>query len=634
MGRLVSVRKLLPVLPVLLVMAVLLGGSVASAQYGGLWTYTTASNASGAVGESVTLTATVSAWGYGGFFPVPNATVTFRVVTGWVYGWPQFGATIGTAQTSAGGVAQISYNVPALGTMQYAAVYGGAFGYMSSQGYGTVTGTAVATSLDAVDVSGYIGGTVQLSATLTALGAPLAGRTIDFTCGAFTDSAVTGADGVATVDMPVTFVGDQDYTATFAGSAGYLGSSDTATVTGLLNPTGLVADDVSGNVGQTVPLTATLTGNGAPIAGATIDFSVEGWTASATTDAAGIATVPYTIMSMGDKTLEASYAGSGFWAPATDDATVSVYNNVTTIGLFLSQNPINAGDTTVATVVDKNGNIITAVANVYIQAGAGGSWAGNVYSSQKVGTWVVTATYGPLGDTENLVVNRGAVADVQISPDVSTIASNQTQTYTVQASDGQGNSWAPDAADVTWTTDGAGAFAGNTYTPDAADEGSTLDNYATVGGVDSNHAALTVNPAGGAGLILAWDKDDQNFYLCSNPADPQSAGAAGLISGAANGTFTVNGVQVTVTGSTNNRTVSVNNTAGIANTLQVRWYVRSGAVSQAYAYSTIANVKNNATFTSGRTFIDGQYKTGFWGVTHALDAADPTSITYGATQQP
>ncbi len=397
--------------------------------------------------------------------------------------------------------------------------------------------------------------------------------------------------------------------------------------------TTLVAEDVSGNVGQTVQLSATLTAYGTPVPGQTIAFTEGAWSASAVTDAGGVAQVSYTIMSTGDKTYTADFAGSAALQPSSDDGTISAYNNVTGIGLFLSHNPVDAGDTTVATVVDKNGNIITAVANVYIQAGAGGSWAGNVYSSQKVGTWVVTATYGPLGDTENLVVNRGAVADVQISPDASTIASNQTQTYTVQASDGQGNTWAPDAAEVTWTTDGAGSFLGNTYTPDAADEGATVDNYATVDGVDSNHAALTVNPASGAGLILAWDKDDQNFYLCSNPADPQSADVAGLIP-AANGAYTVNGVCVTVSGYAGNRSVTINNSHHVVNTLQVRWYLRGGAVSQAYMYSTIGTTKLTASYRSLKTYVDGQYKTGFWGLIHTPDAPDPTSITYGASEQP
>jgi hypothetical protein len=37
--------------------------------------------------------------------------------------------------------------------------------------------------------------------------------------------------------------------------------------------------------------------------------------------------------------------------------------------------------------------------------------------------------------------------------------------------------------------------------------------------------------------------------------------------------------------------------------------------------------------TTGRTLVDGPYKTGFWGLTHALDAVDPTSITYGSAEQ-
>ena len=230
--------------------------------------------------------------------------------------------------------------------------------------------------------------------------------------------------------------------------------------------TELVAADVSGNVGQTVQLSATLTAGGVPVGGKTVDFQVDGVPAgSATTDQSGVARVAHTILSMGDKVIGAGFAGDGTYLPSEDAANLAVYN------------------------------------------------------------------------------------------------------------------------------------------------------------------------AGGAGLILAWDKDDCNFYLCADPADPQAAGDSGRIPAAANGTFTVNGVSVTVRGSTSNLTVSVNNAAGITNALRVRWYARGGVVSQAYAYSTIANEKRNATFTSGRTFVDGQYKTGFWGLTHAVDGVDPASIAYGAVQQ-
>ena len=489
---------------------------------------------------------------------------------------------------------------------------------------------APAAQIVAQDVSGHVGETVSLTATLAGGASPLAGQLIAFAVGAWSASAITGADGVASVSYAIVSAGDQAVTATFAGNADWAPATDDATLTGILNPTTLVATDVSGNVGQTVQLSATLTDGTNPLDGETVDFTIGAWSASATTDGSGVAAVSYTIPAMGDKTIEVSYAGTAYWAPSADEATLSVYNNVTGVGLFLSANPVTAGQATTATVVDQAGNIITDKCVLQIQSGAGGSWAGQVYTSAKVGTWTVTANYGPLGDTADLVVTPGAVTAVDISPDAATITAAGAQSYTVQVSDGCGNTRVPEPAEITWTHDGAGGFSGNTYTADAADAGKTLDIQATVAGVQSDRSALTVTAAGGAGLVLAWDKDTCGFYLCANPADPQTGAPIPGV----NGGYVVNGVAVLVSGSTGNRTVAVQSTSGPSNTLQVRWYVRGGVVSNAYMYSTIDGVRKTASYGSGRTFVDGSYKVGFFSLTHTLDAADPATITYGAMQQP
>ncbi len=402
--------------------------------------------------------------------------------------------------------------------------------------------------------------------------------------------------------------------------------------------TAIAVTNAAGKRGQTVQLQAKLTAGGANLAGMSLAFWLDGTElGGAVTDAAGIARLTYTIdaaATVGGHDLLALFGGDATYKPALGEGTLTVEPATATgISLTLDVNPVDAGGLVTATVMGDNGVDYTAVAGYAIQPGAGGSWAGNVYTSSKAGTWTVQATYGPLGDTAELEVTSGAVASVAISPADATIAVGDTLTYTVEASDAQGNTWTPTVAAAAWTANGTltGTFDdANTFTATGAGTGTVS---CEVDGIVGNAAALTVNAAGGAGLILAWDKDDQNFYLCGNPADPQSAGAAGLISGAANGTFLVGGVTVIVTGSTNNRTVTVYNDAGIQNTLQVRWYVRSGKVSQAYLYSTIAGVTKTATFSSVRTFVDGQYKTGFWGLTHTLDAVNPTSITYGSTEQ-
>ena len=44
-----------------------------------------------------------------------------------------------------------------------------------------------------------------------------------------------------------------------------------------------------------------------------------------------------------------------------------------------------------------------------IQSGAGGSWAANVYTSEKAGTWTVTGTYSSKSDTATLTVNAASL---------------------------------------------------------------------------------------------------------------------------------------------------------------------------------------------------------------------------------
>jgi len=72
-----------------------------------------------------------------------------------------------------------------------------------------------------------------------------------------------------------------------------------------------------------------------------------------------------------------------------------------------------------------------------------------------------------------------------------------------------------------------------------------------------------------------------------------------------------------------------------SNSLQVRWYLRSGSVDRCYSYSTINGTTHTAVFTQGRTSIDGaRAQIGFFGLAHNLNADPPTGITYSVVQQP
>src|SRR5262249_35355146 len=117
------------------------------------------------------------------------------------------GTSVGSATTNGSGVATLS-NVSlsgiAAGTYPNGVSAAFAGQGLSSGAPGsntlTVTGSAASTRLATATASGTYGGTGNLSATLTASGSPVSGKTIAFTLnGNSVGSAVTNASGVATL---------------------------------------------------------------------------------------------------------------------------------------------------------------------------------------------------------------------------------------------------------------------------------------------------------------------------------------------------------------------------------------------------------------------------------------------------
>lgn len=112
-------------------------------------------------------------------------------------------------------------------------------------------------------------------------------------------------------------------------------------------------------------------------------------------------------------TLSSGTAGitaqSGAIVSNTVDITVSQSEGGTQ-ALIITCTPstINAGETSTCTAQLNNSGIITNVTDEVsfsIQSSAGGSWSGNVYTSQNIGSWTVTASYGELEGTTGITVN-------------------------------------------------------------------------------------------------------------------------------------------------------------------------------------------------------------------------------------
>jgi len=143
-----------------------------------------------------------------------------------------------------------------------------------------------------------------------------------------------------------------------------------------------------------------------------------------------------------------------------------------------------------------NGWDATAEGVFAIEAGAGGSWVDNTYTSAQAGTWTVTATVESAVGTASLVVDHATAEAVSLSPDPHTLVAGQTVTYTVVASDAFGNPWDATAEAIFAIEAGAGGdWADNAYTGEFAGAWAvtaTVDSAYEMASLVVDHAAAEV----------------------------------------------------------------------------------------------------------------------------------------------
>jgi subtilisin-like proprotein convertase family protein len=191
----------------------------------------------------------------------------------------------------------------------------------------------VSTSLAMPDKSGFVGGSVQLSATLTQTtpGTALAGKTIAFTVdGASAGTAVTDAAGVATLAYAIpadAVAGARPMSASFAGDGTLAPADATATLTAAKAASALYLPDRSGVITTTIALKAYLRriSDSAKLAGRTVDFAVAGTSVgSAVTSVDGEAALLWTITAgAATRTLGGSFAGDAMFLPCAGSATLT-----------------------------------------------------------------------------------------------------------------------------------------------------------------------------------------------------------------------------------------------------------------------------------------------------------------------
>ena len=182
------------------------------------------------------------------------------------------------------------------------------------------------TSVVVSPVSGDNGDKVTLTATLTDThnSVPVANELVNFSVnGVSVGSGTTNSIGVATYQYTITQTsGTYLVNATFAGDSTYATSNGTNNLMVGLLPTSVVVNPVSGDKGDKVTLTATLTDthNSVPVANELVNFSVNGVSVgSGTTNSLGVATYQYTItQTSGTYLVNATFAGDSTYATSME----------------------------------------------------------------------------------------------------------------------------------------------------------------------------------------------------------------------------------------------------------------------------------------------------------------------------
>jgi hypothetical protein len=182
--------------------------------------------------------------------------------------------------------------------------------------------------------------TTTLVATLTNSSAPLSGKTMSLSLGANACTATTNASGVATCTVTNPSGSSATYTASFAGDAGYAGSSDTKTVP-LLAPSaitflGVFAADYHDPALLSVFLRSA--DNKHLLANERVTITVGTQSCVATTNFLGLAACWISItQAPGSYVVTSTFAGDAAYAGSTDTDSFQVTREETSIDVLTPQ---------------------------------------------------------------------------------------------------------------------------------------------------------------------------------------------------------------------------------------------------------------------------------------------------------
>ena len=162
---------------------------------------------------------------------------------------------------------------------------------------------------------------------------------------------------------------------------------------------------------------------------------------------------------------------TGIYSGLSSTASVTVNHAPAasiTVGPTSGSIVAGSSETFTATASDVYGNTwdVTSSTVWTIDAGAGGSLSGNVFTSELAGVWSVTGTFGSLSKSVFLTVTHASAVGTQISPYGATIAAGSNEAFTTTAVDTFGNTWdVTNLASYSISSGAGGSWSANIYAP-------------------------------------------------------------------------------------------------------------------------------------------------------------------------
>jgi hypothetical protein len=239
--------------------------------------------------------------------------------------------TIGIG-TIANGVATLNISNLTVGTDNLTAAYSGDVNFVASTGTATeiVTGTPTTTSLAAAPNPAFLSQTVTLTATVSSAGSGSSATpagTSTFYDGSTMLGTATLTAGTVAGSASATFatstltLGTHSLSAVYVNNGPYYGStgSGSEVITTAPTSTSLRASPNPAGLGQTVTLTTTVSGTGAPTSPAGSVTFYDGSTplGTATLNASGSAAFTTSTLALGKHSLTAVYAANGPYSGST-----------------------------------------------------------------------------------------------------------------------------------------------------------------------------------------------------------------------------------------------------------------------------------------------------------------------------